>query len=46
LLPTSTKLRDVIFIPPAVYDTLETFIVRSDLEGYIEDLANQVQAAA
>lgn len=46
LLPASTKLRNVIFIPPKVYSTLETFIVREDLEGYIENLAQQVQAAA
>jgi spermidine/putrescine transport system substrate-binding protein len=44
-LPASTKLKNVIFIPPKVYETLETYVVRSDLQGYIEDLANQVQAA-
>jgi spermidine/putrescine transport system substrate-binding protein len=45
-LPASTKLKDVIFIPPKVYETLETYIVREDLQGYIEDLSTQVQAAA
>jgi spermidine/putrescine transport system substrate-binding protein len=45
-LPASTKLKDVIFIPPKVYETLETYIVRSDLQGYVEDLSTQVQAAA
>jgi len=45
-LPASTKLKSQIFIPPKVYGTLESFVVRPDLQGYIEDLANQVQAAA
>jgi spermidine/putrescine transport system substrate-binding protein len=45
-LPASTKLKDVIFIPPKVYETLETYIVREDLQGYVEDLSTQVQAAA
>jgi len=44
-LPASTKLKDVIFIPPKVYETLETYIVRADLQGYVEDLSTQVQAA-
>jgi spermidine/putrescine transport system substrate-binding protein len=45
-LPASTKFKDVIFIPPKVYETLETYIVREDLQGYVEDLSTQVQAAA
>jgi spermidine/putrescine transport system substrate-binding protein len=45
-LPASTKLKNVIFIPAKVYETLETYIVREDLQGYIENLSTEVQAAA
>jgi spermidine/putrescine transport system substrate-binding protein len=45
-LPASTQLKDVIFIPPAVYETLQTYVVNPNIQGYIEDLSNQVQAAA
>ena len=45
-IPSSLAFKNEIFIPASVYSTLETFIVREDLQGYIEQLANQVQAAA
>jgi spermidine/putrescine transport system substrate-binding protein len=45
-LPASLPFRSEIFIPPSKYDSLETFMVREDLQGYIEQLANEVQAAA
>ena len=45
-LPRSTKYLDVIFIPDKVYGTLQTFVVNDDVQGFIEDLSNQVQAAA
>jgi spermidine/putrescine transport system substrate-binding protein len=45
-IPNSTKFKDEIFIPSKVYGSLETYIVRTDLEGYVEQLANEVQAAA
>jgi spermidine/putrescine transport system substrate-binding protein len=44
-LPKSTKLQDIIFIPPKVYETLETYVVNDSIQGYVEGLANQVQAA-
>jgi spermidine/putrescine transport system substrate-binding protein len=45
-IPASTKFKSVIFIPKKVYGTLETYVVNEDVQGYVEDLANQVQAAA
>ncbi len=45
-IPAKTPFKDEIFIPASVYPTLETFQVREDLQGYIEQLANEVQAAA
>jgi spermidine/putrescine transport system substrate-binding protein len=45
VIPASTPLRNMIFIPPKVYNTLETFVVNTGTIGYIENLANQVQAA-
>jgi spermidine/putrescine transport system substrate-binding protein len=45
-LPSSTKYKNVIFIPKKVYGTLQTYVVNDDVQGYIEDLSNQVQAAA
>jgi spermidine/putrescine transport system substrate-binding protein len=46
LLPKSTALENVIFIPTKVYGTLQTYVVNDSVQGYIEDLSNQVQAAA
>lgn len=44
-IPAKTPFKDEIFIPSSVYPTLETFQVRESLQGYIEQLANEVQAA-
>lgn len=45
-IPSTTKFKDEIFIPSDVYDSLETYIVHPKIEGYVEQLANEVQAAA
>ena len=45
-LPASLPLKSDIFISPAVLGRLQTWIVRAQTQGYIEDLYNKITAGS